>query len=275
MESKITLVNYLDQHWYKVFDKENKEHYIASVTTKLGIEKKQFLERWRGDVTNKVADEKVYESQQRGKRIHHALHVYLMGGTVIYHPYEYSIYDDKQIDEIKSNSPLFFMLKNQEEMIELWKLKQWFDAIKPEILHSEISVYDIEEDMAGTLDVSIGLQEGSYLNGTLDIPKTGIYICDLKTGAAIDESAWSQMSVYARCHEKMGLGIVEGVLTFHTQGKSKKGIPGLSTPLKSKEELPFYLDIYKNLASVWKARNPNAGPRIFQFPSLIQRSPNV
>lgn len=268
---EIKLVTYLNEHWYKIFEGDQ-EFHIASVTTKLGIERKQFLERWRGEVGNKNADEKMYESQQKGKRIHHALHVYLSGGTVLYHPYEFSVYTDLEIEEIKSKSPLFFILKNQEEMIDLWKLQQWFDEVKPEIMNSELTVFDISEDMAGTLDLAIKIKEGVYFGGALEIPKTGLYIGDLKTGAQIDDSAWSQMAVYAFCYEKMGLGEVDGVLTFHTQGKAKKAIPGLSTPLKMKVELPFYLDIYKNLASVWKARNPNAGPKIFKFPSLIKRT---
>lgn len=270
-EFPVSLITYLDQHWYKIESMEE-THYIASVTTKLGIERKQFLERWRGDVGNKIADEKMYESQHRGKRIHHALHVYLNGGTVLYHPYEYSIYSDKEIEEIKEKSPMFFILKNQDEMIDLWKIQQWFDEVKPEIFNSELIVYDITSDEAGTLDLAIYIKEGLYFGGALEIPKTGIYIVDLKTGSQIEESAWSQMAVYSHCYETMKIGSPVGVMIFHTQGKNKKGIPGLSTPIKLKDELPHYYDIYKHLAAVWTSRNPNAGPKVFQFPSLIKRS---
>ena len=274
-QTEIKLINYLNDHWYLIQEDINQPiHAIASVTTKLGIERKQFLERWRGEVGNKNADEKMYESQQKGKRIHHAFFVYLNGGTVIYQPWEHPVYSDEDIEKIKAESPMFFMLKNQDEMIDLWKLQKFEQIVKPEIIATERIVYSIPDNEAGTLDFAFKIKKGVYpVNGSkgLNIPETGIYIGDLKTGNQVDEGAYSQISVYAKCFSSLFDSPVAGGIILHTSSKNRGGIEGLGALVKTSKELREYYQIYKSLASVWKARNPNAGPKVMKFPSLIKK----
>lgn len=271
-ETEIRLVNYFDDHWYDILTIDGR-FFIASVTTKLGIERKTFLERWRGDVGNKAADEKIYESQQKGKRIHHAMYVFLNGGTVIYDPWEFSTYTQSEIEKLKSEAEFFFALKNQDEMLALHKIQRFIELTGAKVIDTEMTVFDTEADEAGTLDAALFFEKGSYLENTLKIAESGVVIADLKTGSQVDPSAWSQISVYEKNYAKMKsaktIKTIGGMI-LHTGANTKKGISGFSTPFKSTDELKPFYDVYKHLAAVWKARNPNKGPRVLEFPALIR-----
>lgn len=272
MEDKIQHVEWFDDRYYRI-TKDDKDYFIASVTTKLGIESKPFLAKWRGDIGNREADMRMWEAQERGKRIHYAWYIYLMGGTVIFNPWQKPTYTPEQVAEFKKLNPYFYELSFQDEMVQLWKLQQFFDRVKPKILHAEKIVFSIDDDEAGTLDCAFYINKGQYdVNGSkkLIIPNSGIYILDVKTGS-IDETAWCQMASYSHCFRKMGLGEVEGAIILHTKSQNKSGIPGFASPLKTRNELVDYYIDYKNLAAIWKRRNGNKGPKIFQFPSLIRR----
>lgn len=262
------MVQYFDDHFYKVG-----ENYIASVTTKLSVESKPFLARWRGDVGNREADMRMHDASQRGKRIHYAWWVYITGGTVVYNPWENPTYSEEDIKKLKSEG-ILFVLNSQDEMLQLWKLQRFFELVNPQIRHAELIVYSVEKDIAGTLDNAFLIEKGKYdVSGKnqLVIPKTGVYIADLKTGNSFEESMWNQIAPYSKCYEEMGYGKTEGGLILHTGAKSKSGISGLSVPLRTAEELDHDFIIYQKIADIWKERNPGYGPDIFSFPSLIKK----
>lgn len=270
----VIMASYFDEHWYKV-TQNSVAHYIASVTTKLDVERKYAIEIWRGNLGNREADIKMHDASERGKRIHYALSLYLTGGIVLYNPWNAPIYTDEQIAEMKESvNGLLIVLRNQDEMLDVWKLQRFFEIVKPEVCYSEKIVYSIEKDIAGTLDVAMEIKAGSYpVNGSkpLIIPKTGLYIADLKTGKTVEESFFRQLAPYSYAFEEMGLGKPEGALILHTGATTKSAIPGFSVKICSREALPSYLDDYFHLAAIWKRNNPNAGPDIFDFPSKIQR----
>lgn len=275
-ENNVVMAEWFDEHWYKI-KKEKEDHYIASVTTKLDIERKYALEKWRGDVGNREADLISHDASNRGKRIHRALQIYLLGGAVIYNPVNNPIYREEDIQAIQAKSNgMIAILRDQGEMNDVWKLQKFFDILKPNVLFSEKIVFDIGLDIAGTADVVFKLKAGMYpVNSQpLEIPQAGLYIADLKTGKVVDDSAWCQMAAYTAAYEAMKLGTIEGCLILHTgsTNKAKNGIPGFNAKIMMKGELKSYLEDYFHLAAVWKRRNPNAGPMIFQFPTLIQRS---
>lgn len=268
-QNEIKLVDYFNEHWYKIG-----ESYIASVTTKLSIERKPNLDRWRGDVGNREADLRMHEAGDRGKRIHYAWWIYLMGGIVLYNPWEHPFYTPQQVEELKKENIWFMVLTSQDEMLQLWKLQRFFEIVNPIILDSEMKIYSLEKDIAGTLDNAFLIEKGTYdVNGSkkLIIPKTGIYIADLKTGKTVDDSVWNQLAPYTYCYEHMRETEVTGALILHTGSMVKLGIAGLSVPLRTREELEHDLEIYFKIADIWKERNPKAGPEVFSFPSLIKR----
>lgn len=272
--NEIIMAEWFNEHWYKI-TKKSVDHFIASVTTKLSVENKPNLSKWRGDIGNREADTRMYEASERGKRIHAALHIYLLGGAVIYNPWNRPVYTEDQIKKIADESNgLFIVLKDQGEMLDVWKLQRFFEIVKPEILHSELIVYSIDRNIAGTLDIALKIEQGSYpVNGSKDliIPETGIYIADLKTGKTVEDSVWRQIAPYASCFEEMGLGDVAGGLILHTGATTKTGIKGFSVKLATRDELDPYLDDYFSLAHIWERNNKNAAPEIFSFPTLIRK----
>ena len=276
METKenIRLVEYFDDHFYKITE-NNQSYYIASVTTKLGIVDKPFLARWRGDLGNREADMRVYDAQQRGKRIHFAWYVYTSGGNVIYNPFEHPNYTQEQIQEFKKQTPYFIELKTQDEMLQLWKLQRFFELLNPTVLHAEQIVYSIEDDEAGTIDNAFMIEKGTYyVNGSkgLVIPESGVYVVDLKTGSTVDESVWMQLAPYVNCYRKMRLGDPRGAIVMHTSSKNKSGIEGFGTLLRMNYELEEDYKNYKHAAALWRAKNKNFSPSVFEFPSLIKRN---
>jgi len=272
VQEGIRMVSYFNDHWYLV-KRDGADHYIASVTSKLGIEKKPFVDQWRGDIGNREADLRMNEASNRGKRIHFAWYTFLTGGTILYNPWEAPNYTDDEIKKLETDGPVF-ILKSQDEMLQMWKLQRFFKIVNPKILHAELKVYSIEHDIAGTLDNAFQIEAGTYdVNGRskLVIPVTGIYICDLKTGKVVDDSVWNQIAPYAKCYQWMGHGRPEGGIVLHTGSNIKSGIPGLSVPFRSAEQLKHDFEVYQKIADIWKERNPNYGPQIFDFPSLIKK----
>lgn len=276
-EIKVSLVEYFDEHWYHILrKKESVDSWICSVTTKMGIEEKPFLVRWYGDLGWREARRRLTEAGERGKRIHYAWYIYLMGGVVVYNPYRNPIFTQAQLDEMGNKaSGLLFILDNQDEMVQLWKLQRFFEIVNPEIVESEKTVFSIQDDIAGTLDNAFLIKAGTYdVNGAekLVIPETGVYIADLKTGNVEPENVWEQLAAYERAYISMGYEKPKGALCIHTSSKTKKGIPGLSVSLRTSNELKRNLDIYLKIADIWRHRNPKAHPLVFQFPNVIKRN---
>lgn len=277
MSDQIISAQWFDDRCYRITKYEGEQrfdHSITSVTTNLGIEEKPFVLKWYADLGWDEARKRLHESQDRGKRIHFAFWVYLNGGIVIYNPWQSPFYSDEQIEEQKKSvNGIFMVLKNQDEMVALWKLQRFMEIVNPTIRNTEKIVYSIEKDIAGTMDVEFFIEKGKYdVNGReqLVIPKSGVYVADLKTGNSIG-SVWEQLAAYTEALEEMRNTEIDGALCLHTSASTRSGIEGFSANLKMREELKPHYDMYKHLAAAWKFRNPNFGPKVFEFPTKIQR----
>lgn len=275
-EVKVKMVEWFNQHWYKVTvytgPGQEETRMIPSVTTKLGVTDKPFLAQWRGDIGNREADMRLFEAQQRGSRIHFALNVLTTNGIVIYNPWQKPNYNDEDIVEIsKQVSGNISVMKYQDEMLAVIKLQRWLEAVKPEILFSERTVYSLTHNDAGTADLGICIKGGAYdVNGSrkLTIPE-GNYIVDLKTGSMVSEEAHLQTAAYVKCAEEMKIADFVGTIILHTSSKNKGGIEGLSTILRLREEVEQDYVKYRKYAELWQMKNADAAPRVFEFPSLV------
>lgn len=273
-EEIIPTAMWFDDRFYKI-KKEGMEFIIPSVTTKLGIEDKPFLYKWYAELGWDQARKKLHEAGERGKRIHYACYIYLMGGVVLYNPFMSPNFQEEDIKKFSNESNgLISIISDQSEMCAVWKLQQFFERTKAVIKDLELNVYSIEDDIAGTLDDALFIEKGTYdVNGAkgLVIPESGVYICDVKSGNQVSESAWSQIAAYEKAYISMGKEVPKGGIILHTSASTKKGIPGFSAELKKSEELKPYYNIYQHLSEVWKARNPNMGLVAFSFPTIIKR----
>ena len=273
MESlvEVKLVEYYNEHWYKVV-KNEETNYYPSVTTKLGVVRKPFLEQWRGDLGNRECDMRVFEASQRGTRIHHAWYVLTTGGMVIYNHWRKPTYLAEEIEAFRDKyEGNIAVIQHQDEMVDVWKLQQFMGIVKPRIIASELVVYSDKNQEAGTIDNVFEIEQGSYpVNGREPLYlEGGIYIADLKTGNTFSEDAYLQMAAYASMYTEMYGKEVTGTLGLHTAGKNRKGIEGFTAYCRPKASVIEDYSEFRSVSEVWLSKNKNAQPRKFEFPSML------
>lgn len=270
--SNVVLIEYFNSHYYRVTTPSGEVRFIPSVTTKLGIVDKPNLARWRGQIGNREADTIMHEAAERGTRIHWACAVALKGGAVIYNPWQKPIYTEEGIQAIKSKYPEVAILRSQDEILAICKLAELYKRLKPQVLEVEKTVYNLEENIAGTVDHVFSIVEDNYLIAgakPLHLP-SGIYIGDLKSGNYVDDNVFRQLAPYAHCYEQTKGIKVAGALVTHTSSTIKSGIPGLKVMYRPRELL-FSKDLtaYRHAAALWDADHEGEQPETFQFPSMI------
>ena len=266
------LVEWFDDHWYKVA-KDGVLHWLPSVTTKLGIVDKPGLARWRGDVGNREADLRVHDAGQRGKRLHWAWATALEGGAVVYDPWQAPVYTEEGISALKAKfGGKVAILRTQDEMWQIDKLRRQYAALNPKVLAVELQVYDLETRDAGTIDSVEFIETGMYaVNGAKQVPlNKGIWIRDLKTGNWVGDEARYQTAKYLAMYERQYGVKCAGTLITHTSASTKKGIAGLGTYDRTREQVyDEDLPMYHKIAAVWDATHKDDQPETFQFPSVI------
>jgi len=270
--SEAVLIEAFNDHYYKVIEKEA-VFYLPSVTTKIGIVDKPNLARWRGDVGNREADLRMYDSGQRGKRIHWAWETALKSGAVVYDPWQNPVYTEEGIAELKKRYTNVAILRTQEEMWAITKLQRQFDIWTPGILGVEEKVYDLDHRDAGTIDSIYWTDGGDFLiSGSKPLHlDPGIYINDLKTGSYVDDNVWMQLAPYAYMWEKKHQAQVTGAMVTHTGSTIKTGIPGLKTMVRPRDLLLGKdYDAYRHAAALWERNHEGEQPETFEFPSLVQ-----
>jgi len=272
---KITLVNWFDNHWYKIEQENQEDRWFPSVNTKLGIIDKPFLARWRGDIGNREADLQMWESARKGSRIHLAWYLLYNQGVIIFNPIENPQYNEQQIEELKKENEVM-VIQNQLEMWDIHKLQQWHERVNPKMRDNERIVYSIKNKDAGTLDKVFHIEAGEYeINGSKPLRlQSGLYISDLKTGKSVYDEAYMQTAAYANCFTEMTGLKINGSLIIHTGSKTKSGIPGLSTHLRNYEQMREDYENYRAAANLWDRFHKNDQPKIGTFPSLIKLKTN-
>lgn len=274
MTEPIKLVEYFNEHWYKI-NSLNPVEYFPSVTTKLGIIDKPFLARWRGDIGNREADMRVRESQESGSNIHNGWFVMTTGGAIVYQDRRHPEFTQEQVDQVFSDHVgNIAVIHEQDEQVDLWKLKRWHDILNPEYLQHEVILHSLTHKEAGTCDKVIQVKDGKYdINGAkaLSLPG-GVYVVDLKTGKTVDDSSFMQIAAYREMMIELGMYKREdfaGGIIVHTGAMTKGGIKGLATILRTTEELDQdYVD-YRHASNLWLRKHKNDKPDVFEFPALL------
>ena len=257
----IKRVEFYSDRWYRIG-----ETYYPSVTTILGVLNRPGLTRFRGDVGNREADMRMFEAGERGTRIHSGLETLAKGGTVILNPPQHPNYSQDEINAI----PFVNVMRYQDEYLQVMKLKQFFDIVKPEIEAVEITVYAHSHKYAGTVDLMLRIKDGSYaVNGRtpLKIPG-GRYCCDLKSGKIIDRSAYKQTAAYARAYEEMEMGKVDGTIILWTGSSNRSGIEGLGVQLRTDKVDNDYVGFLR-AQEEWLEDNEGKQPKMFDFPIMM------
>lgn len=277
-------VEYWDSRYYRVQLKPKKskeliEKHFPSVTEILGAYPKDFLERWRGDVGNERADQIVREAFGLGSFVHFGAETIAKGGTVIYSPIENPLYTPDELAKVIENCKKGYCIcRTQREFIQLWRIKQFFDAVNPAYIETEQMVFSVEHEYAGTLDLILYIEEGDYMiAGSQPLHlKAGYYICDFKTGKGVDYSYKMQLAAYTAA-------VIEGCPTYsdkiagglllHSNNEQiKNGIEGFKATLLSMDEFPEVFQHFLKVQAVYKIQKPVPSPKVFAMPSLLSYS---
>jgi hypothetical protein len=269
---EVKMVEWFDEHYYKVERKKGPPDYYPSVTTKLGVVEKPFLAKWRGDIGNREADMRVFEAQERGSRIHAAWEAMTTGGAIIFNPSKRPNFTEEEVAGLRTRyDGNLEIVRYQEEMYQLMKLQRFLEVVKPRIIASELVVYSERYCEAGTIDNVFHIAEGDYaINGRTPLHLSeGVYIADLKTGSMFDDNAYMQMAAYANMYtEAIGVEPV-GTLGIHTGAKTKTGIPGLGCFQRTKAEWKQDFSDFRNVSALWERKHKDDRPDTFEIPTLI------
>lgn len=264
-------VQWYDDRFYEFEFEEGRKEYFASTTTKLGIVNIPFLSRWRGDIGNTEADKRLKDGQDKGSREHDAWEALVKGGVVIFNPRKKPVYKQEDVDQLRLEYPKVSIIEDQEEMHDVTKLAMFLDRVKPVSLASEIIVYDVENRDAGTMDNLFKIETGDYMvSGSKPIHiEGGIYVADLKSGKVVGKSAYKQVACYAKCVEKMGMGVVKGTMILHTSATTRSGIEGFNCIVRTREEMERDYKSYRLTAALWEDENQDYSPKVFSLPTML------
>ena len=273
---EIKTIEWFDDRFYKVCyvpegETETLAVYAPSVTTILSVAPKPFLAHWRGEIGNREAEAQIFDSQERGKRIHHAWHMLCKGGRAVFNPYTHPQYTREQLITFEKEKPLA-VLTTQDEWWALIKLVEFMKVTKAEIVETEKTVFSEARIEAGTLDNVFRVEKGSYpVNGAkpLTIETSGLYIADLKTGKSIYDEAFLQLSAYERFYFEMTGNEIAGGLILHTSSQNKKGIEGLGVTVITRNEFARHFEEYDLLSKLWHRHHEHLQPVVRELPTEV------
>jgi len=271
---EVKMIEFFDEHWYKVYLPDDKVDYYPSTTTKLSIIDKKGLLRWYASLGEREARKRMTEAADRGSRIHHAAQIMAMGGCVIYQPIQHPNYDGDELFKLKKQYHDLYILEHQDEMLDVWKIQKFFEKVNPLIIGTEIIVYSTKYREAGTIDLIIKIREDGVFEGINKeklILEKGVYICDYKSGNLYDE-ARMQLSSYGEMFKERSelRNEFKGALIIHTGSKTRTGIPGLTVVKITNEEMKIDYTDYRHTAAMWERKNGiDKKPRLLEFPSLL------
>lgn len=247
--------------------------FVPSSTTVLGSAPREYLARWRGQVGNWEADRIMNEAMSKGSRIHLAFAELLNGTIILLNNPKAPAYTKEQIDNIAQESNKGVMvLSDQQEMLEVWRLKQFFDIVNPKVEAVEMTVYSEQYGYAGTLDHIWHIEAGEYSLGDkvkFKVDKTGFYILDLKTGGEDENNYPEQLASYMNAVEESEQYKIEGGIILYSNAKTKTGIEGFKVEQLSKDDLEYHFKGFIYQLNVW-LKKANKTPKVFDLPSLLR-----
>ena len=259
------LVEWFDSHYYQVEIGGMVDHY-PSVTTILQAYpfKLAGLSQWRGDVGNQTANQIFHSAGDHGTIVHNAFDRLLKGTPVFYR--------NKPEEHVGE----YLIIDNQYDYLQLWKLMQFMERVKPEVILNEYPLVSHEHKYAGTMDLLLRIQGGTYLiDGKQPVVlPAGLYIADIKTSSAVHNDYYCQIAAYAKAYTELTGEQITGGLILHTKASTKSGIEGFSAKYIPASDGEYTLDKafeeFLRVYNVWKI-NPTPGkPRIFQMPEKLQ-----
>jgi len=240
-DNKANLVVSKDDHFYESLSEPG--IYYPSVTTKLGSYPKGYgFEEYLK--ANGFNSEIILErAGNLGKEVHNAI---------------------EQWHKIKSIRQISEDLTHEFYSWDAWKMfnkyMNFYTRFKPENLVSEFKIVSPKWKTGGTMD-------------EIDMINNQRWLIDHKTGNNIYTTHWIQISVYAKIWTELNpqypidkIGILHLNADTKTDGKDGK-IQGIGWQLKEPpKDIDHYIKLWDYTSALWDEENPNAKPRMLEFP---------
>lgn len=288
-EINYRVVSTFDQRFYYI-EKNGVGKYCDSITHTLGqVRRKPYLDRLRGERGNFEMDNIIDAALAKGSNEHLAFDTLLRGGVVVFNDNKKPAYTPEEIDSLKTKHKHWCILRNDFEMLEVYRMVLFYKMINPKILASEMTLFDYDRGVAGTCDSIWMIEGGDYelkitpdlladvtgrdaikqlLSGIakpdiITLPK-GKVVIDWKTGKGFDADEYSmQISEYIEMAEADA-----GMIVWTNNQQKKKGIPGLSVLVVTKEESKEYhkdfMDIHRHFVRYYRSE-----PTVYDIPTII------
>jgi len=242
-------MDWFDDRYYKV-TLDGKEIYLPSVTTIDSAVNKPFLNSWRGAIGNLNADIAVAIAVRMGGRVHEQVEFLLRG------------------QEINAETSGL----SQNEFWRVYIAQQMLERLTPRVIAIEATVAHLEELYAGTIDVLIEIDGGSYdINGSKPLKLgAGKYILDWKTGSTISDSNYRQQAAYFMALAHSGVTGLKGALIAHLGSKTRSGIEGLSVHHMDEAKIETCFEDFMAVKKVFERLNPNATPTVRTMPKILK-----
>jgi hypothetical protein len=277
----IQRIDYYDDRFYAVTLTNRRVVYIPSITTKLNIAPKPYLIPYYKANTPEEINRRFTEGQLRGSRLHWAFYVMARRGAVIFQPPPWrqpsqQLLDQtaRVVEQCKAQGRLYCFIEDQDEWLAVLRVREWFRVVRPQVIASELMVWSLKYEIAGTLDLLFEHHGGTFqVNGANSIQLTeGYWLLDYKTGAVDEINHFAQLAAYLKCLEEdkpEWYERVQGCILCAPRTDTMSGIPGLSTIVKSKEAVlaedwPYFLSV----DTMWRRHNKRFEPKIFDFETV-------
>ncbi len=232
--------------------------FYPSVTTILKTYFQSYLARWRGELGNQEADRLFIEAGEKGTLVHELFSDLVNGLTLHYK----TTYDNSIPNKIIHDDYIF---------VQLYKLQQFFEIVKPKIILNEAMLYSNKYKYAGTLDLLLKVEGGTFLiNGRNPVTiKSGIYLADIKTANNIFPNYHWQTAAYAKATiERKLVRSITGTMILHTKSKVKNGIEGFSCIVRDKKQMQEDFKNFLKVKSIYDIDAPQE-PAVYQFPNSL------
>lgn len=241
LENKITIP---DEHWYE--SSKNPGNWLPSVTLILDAYPKGYgFITWLKQVgmnASLILD----EASEIGSNTHNAIDQYVKSGELSFLS--------------KDGNELF----KWEEWLLICRAMEFFEVFKPEIIVHEFSFACDELGFGGTIDMIC------KINGK-------IYIIDYKSGNNVYDSHFLQIAAYTKAWNLLNPQyIIEESGILHLKANTRKTIEdkiqGRSWKLEqSKNSIDDDFEYFQYTQKLWNRANPNAKPKIEEYPLSFKR----
>jgi hypothetical protein len=237
LENKITIP---DEHWYQ---SSATKAFLPSVTEILSVYPKGFAyELWLKQ-TGLNSSQIMKDAGKIGSDVHSLID-------------EYS--------KLPKGFSIGYLSENQVEKynFEVWQLfckaMEFFEKFKPEIIVHEFSFASDILGYGGTIDMVCNIDNE-------------IWLIDYKSGNYIHDSHYLQISAYARAWNVLNPNYeIQRAGLLHLKAETSKEIDGKMQgkgwKLEESKNMANDFDYFQYCQKIWKRVNPNARPKINEYP---------